>query len=121
MPGHSSPIPITGPISGPPPRVHGMRYQRVFAPNAKGRVRVVPEVAEEVKRCGGPPAPRQQEQATEVSEPPQPSPVASSAARRARSPREYRVPWAELLRKVFAAAVLGCPECGGRLQVRLAS
>jgi hypothetical protein len=29
----------------------------------------------------------------------------------------YRIPWAELLRKVFAVDVLECPDCGGRLRV----
>jgi len=28
--------------------------------------------------------------------------------------RTYRVPWADLLKKVFAIDVLACPECGGR-------
>ncbi len=30
--------------------------------------------------------------------------------------RTYRVPWADLLKKVFAVDVLACP-CGGRLQL----
>ena len=30
---------------------------------------------------------------------------------------EYRVPWAELLKKVFAADVLSCPECCGRMEL----
>ncbi len=38
-------------------------------------------------------------------------------SRRRRPLRTYRVPWAELLRKVFALDVLACPECGGRLQI----
>ncbi len=29
----------------------------------------------------------------------------------------YRVPWAELLRKVFAIDVLECPRCTSRLEV----
>ena len=29
--------------------------------------------------------------------------------------RTYRVPWAELLAKVFAVDVLTCPECSGRM------
>ncbi len=33
-----------------------------------------------------------------------------------RPTRSYRVPWADLLRKVFAVDVLACP-CGGRLQL----
>jgi len=32
------------------------------------------------------------------------------------SPR-YRVPWAELLRKVFAIDALECPACAGRLEI----
>jgi hypothetical protein len=31
--------------------------------------------------------------------------------------RTYRVPWADLLKKVFARDVLACPECGGRLRL----
>jgi len=31
--------------------------------------------------------------------------------------RTYRVPWADLLKKVFAVDVLACPECGGRLRL----
>ena len=31
--------------------------------------------------------------------------------------RTYRVPWAQLLKKVFAVEVLACLDCGGRLQV----
>jgi hypothetical protein len=27
------------------------------------------------------------------------------------------VPWADLLRKVFAIDVLGCPRCAGRLEI----
>ncbi len=29
----------------------------------------------------------------------------------------YRVPWAELLRKVFSLDVLACPRCGGRMEL----
>jgi len=29
----------------------------------------------------------------------------------------YRVPWAELLRKVFSLDVLSCPQCGGPMQL----
>lgn len=31
--------------------------------------------------------------------------------------RTYRVPWAQLLKKVFAIDVLACPECSGRLKM----
>ncbi len=33
------------------------------------------------------------------------------------APRACRVPWAELLKKVFDVDVLACPECGGRLRL----
>ncbi len=32
-------------------------------------------------------------------------------------PPTYRVPWADLLQKVFAVDVLACPDCGGRLKL----
>jgi hypothetical protein len=31
--------------------------------------------------------------------------------------RKYRVPWADLLQKVFAIDVLACPDCNGRMQL----
>jgi hypothetical protein len=31
--------------------------------------------------------------------------------------RTYRVPWADLLRKVLALDVLACPECSGGMQL----
>jgi hypothetical protein len=31
--------------------------------------------------------------------------------------RKYRVPWADLLQKVFAIDVLACPNCNGRMQL----
>ena len=31
--------------------------------------------------------------------------------------RTYRIPWAELLKKVFEIDVLACPECGGRMKL----
>ncbi len=31
--------------------------------------------------------------------------------------RTYRIPWAELLAKVFEIDVLACPECGGRMEL----
>jgi len=64
-----------------------------------------------------------------VPQPPQPPPPAPTPAeasssstpaqpprRRDRSARSYRIPWADLLRKVFAVDVLAC-FCGGRLQL----
>ena len=31
--------------------------------------------------------------------------------------RTYRIPWAELLAKVYEIDVLACPECGGRMKL----
>jgi uncharacterized protein YbaR (Trm112 family) len=31
--------------------------------------------------------------------------------------RTHRIPWADLLRKVYAIDVLACPECSGRMQL----
>jgi uncharacterized protein YbaR (Trm112 family) len=36
----------------------------------------------------------------------------------ATSPRRaYRIPWSELLKKVFAIDVLACPVCNGRMKI----
>ena len=32
-------------------------------------------------------------------------------------PRTYRVPWADLVKKVFALDILACPECSRRLKL----
>jgi hypothetical protein len=88
----------------PPPRVHGLRYHGVFAPNSKARQHVVPAAPEPV--------------------PPLPATVPTRTTENPRRPksaekttRTYRIPWAELLQKVFAIDVLACPECSGRMQL----
>jgi hypothetical protein len=46
--------------------------------------------------------------------------VAEKPGRPKRAPetaRNYRIPWADLLAKVFEIDVLACPECGGRMQL----
>jgi hypothetical protein len=92
----------------PPPRVHAVRYHGVFAPNAKVRRQVVPRPPDEV--------PRPPEARATVPSPASarasaaPGPFTASLAR-------YRVPWAELLKKVFAVEALQCPECGGAMKL----
>jgi hypothetical protein len=76
----------------------------VFAPNCKARKRVVPPPQQAV----APPLPP----AT-----PDPAPGAAAASKPPRTAATYRLPWADLLEKVFAVGVLACPACGGRLQV----
>ncbi len=93
----------------PPPRAHALRYHGVFAPNARVRAQVVQEqVADAAQldaRC-----PR-----TTSTEAPA-APHGSGPPHRSAQART-RVPWAELLQKVFAVDVLACPRCGGRLEV----
>ncbi len=106
----------------PPPRTHALRYHGLFAPNSKHRRRVVPGSGG--AKAGAPnsaPAPVAAPTATlagPASEAPPAfrltSPDPSMAERP--SPR-YRVPWADLLRKVFAIEVLKCPRCAGRLEL----
>src|SRR4030067_633398 len=38
-------------------------------------------------------------------------------ARAGEGARTYRIPWAELLAKVYEIDVLACPECGGRMKL----
>ena len=42
---------------------------------------------------------------------------AGRAERTTEGARTYRIPWAELLAKVYDIDVLACPECGGRMQL----
>ena len=87
----------------PPRRHHLVRYHGVFAPNASWREAIVPRPTEAEARCAG-----------AVSEGPvlPPGVRGSKAAARARPPS--RLPWAELLRRVFREEVLECNRCGGR-------
>jgi hypothetical protein len=79
----------------PPPRDHGVRHHGVFAPNAKARVRVAPHPRESPS-C----APTSAE--ASISTPGKPP-----------GRRTCRVPWANLLRKVFAGQAR--PGLGGQL------
>jgi len=76
----------------PPPRRHLVRYAGVFGPASQARAKLRALVP------------------ARGSEPP------PAAATPSGSTRAGRVPWAELLRRVFATDVLTCP-CGGRRSV----
>jgi len=78
----------------PPPRHHLVRYHGVFAPNAAWRAEVIPP----------PPAPLAIAAA--------PVPVVAQAP--PSTGIRPRIPWAELLLRVFRADVLACDRCGGR-------
>ncbi len=75
-------------------------------PNAKARARVVPQPLEPPPPAAPTPAGASASSSTPADPPP----------RLDRPARSYRVPWADLLKKVFALDVLACP-CGGRLQL----
>jgi hypothetical protein len=82
----------------PLPRVHALRYHGVFAPNSRARRRVVPP--------GAPNPPTANCRPTEAQPKTEPVPT-----------RTYRVPWADLLKKVFTIDVLACPQCSGRMKL----
>ena len=81
----------------PPPRRHLVRYAGVFAPASKHRAKLRALV------------PADADAAATSSCPGSASPGTSSS-------RSRRLPWADLLRRVFADDVLQCP-CGGRRSV----
>ncbi len=92
----------------PPPRRHLVRYAGVFGPAIKARPKLralVPATAPDNATHPGCPA------ATPPTPADAPHPGGSPAVSRPR-----RLPWAELLRRVFAQGVLQC-ACGGRRTV----
>jgi hypothetical protein len=98
----------------PPPRAHLVRYHGVFAPASLWRSQVIPPLPEKnplasVPSCASTPA-RPEDPAPGVTETPAPH-ESTTEARRPADPS--RIPWAELLMRVFREDVLACP-CGGR-------
>ena len=91
----------------PPPRAHLVRYHGVFAPASCWRRQIIPlfsESSASARPCAS--APRRAENIA-------PAGPDLSTARRQRPADPSRIPWAELLRRVFRDDVLTCP-CGGR-------
>jgi hypothetical protein len=107
----------------PPPRAHVLRYHGVFAPNSRRRASVVPKP--EVTPIELPPQPAPQGTPPSPSVPPPPphhlqsvsAPCEPPTGPPARVHPRTRIPWSELLQKVFAVDVLACPRCNGRLEV----
>jgi hypothetical protein len=85
----------------PPPRVNLTRYHGVFAPGSKRRRSVVALA-------------RPRPSAPALPAPPAPS-VGLAATPKVHGP--YRLPWADLLKRVFGTDVLTCAKCGGPMQV----
>ena len=84
----------------PPPRAHLVRYHGVFGPASAWREEVIPSSSASLP-------------ATDAG-PLEPRPAAEPAAKD--RPVASRIPWAELLLRVFREDVLRCP-CGGRRKV----
>lgn len=84
----------------PPPRRHLVRYSGIFGPASKHRHALRALV----------PTDRSHEAGDARCTEPRPSQTAGPAS------RARRLPWADLLRRVFADDVLQCP-CGGRRSV----
>jgi hypothetical protein len=74
----------------PPPRTHLTRYHGVFAPNARDRSAVVPRPLHDARVDSADPF--------EVA-------------------AHHRLPWGDLLKKVFAVDVFVCAHCGARCRV----
>jgi hypothetical protein len=74
----------------PRPRKHTIRFHGILAPAAGYRSAVVP--------------------ASRTEAPPKSRPASER-------PTPYRLPWADLLRRVFLLDVLECPRCHGRVRI----
>jgi len=84
----------------PPPRARLIRYHGVFAPASRWRSQVIPPCASAV--------PSEDPARAATGTPP------GQATAEVRRPADSsRIPWAELLMRVFREDVLACP-CGGR-------
>jgi hypothetical protein len=83
----------------PRPRLHLTRYHGVLAPNARLRAKVVAAPA------------AQTEAASEQSQT-----CANGHAPQGRRRPSVRIPWAQLLKRVFDIDMEHCPKCGGVLR-----
>jgi hypothetical protein len=88
----------------PPPRAHLVRYHGVFGPASKWRREIVPAPTQTTCPAEAPGS----NNAPDTSRPP----PATEPPR----PLDSRIPWNELLLRVFREDILACP-CGGRRKV----
>jgi hypothetical protein len=96
----------------PPPRAHLVRYHGVFAPASSWRSQVIPPPPDSTPSASpfrASPCMESEDPAPAATEVPPPQALAE--VRRPADPS--RIPWAELLMRVFREDVLACP-CGGR-------
>ena len=105
----------------PPARNHQTRYHGIFAPRARRRAALtgrksIPRTSAALDQSAAPPSP---------TPPPLPSPPPSTLSVPALAlgdappdpDRPVRLPWADLLRRVYEIDVRRCPDCGGGLRV----
>jgi hypothetical protein len=92
----------------PPPRFHLVRYHGILAPAAGRRDRVVPAPPRR-KVDGGASSRRDGDAAPPCERVPR--------GDDAPAPPPRRVPWADLLARVFAVDALRCPRCGETMRV----
>ncbi|MCA1828591.1 MAG: transposase [Myxococcales bacterium] len=88
----------------PPPRAHLVRYHGVFGPASRWRKEIVPAPT---SNAGPAQVPCSSQAPDTASSPP---------ATKPRGPLDSRIPWNELLLRVFREDILACP-CGGRRKV----
>ncbi len=110
----------------PPPRAHQVRYYGVLAPCARRRAQVVPGFAD-TQPVAVSTQERDAAQGTWRSSSKHSSGGQGSTADSPSAPgrpprigppgRPRRLPWAELMRRVFAVDVLRCPACGGSMRI----
>ena len=96
----------------PPPRAHLVRYHGVFAPASRWRRQVIPllsETSASAQLCASAPRPTE-DIARAVTEA---TGTDLATARPQRPADPSRIPWADLLMRVFREDMLTCP-CGGR-------
>jgi putative transposase len=86
----------------PPPRIHQVRYHGVLGPAARDRPLVVP-------------APRDLQSGRACL--PMDAPAQERNTGLKKAAPGTTLPWAELIRRVFAVDVLECPRCGGRMKI----
>ena len=99
----------------PPPRRNLVRYHGFFAPHSALRAKVVAGASGCARDCSpdGPSPQPEPAAPAACAGSTEPRPPATTPPARARS----RVPWAELLSRVFKVDVLQCENCGGRMTV----
>ena len=119
-----SPMQFMGRLAAliPPPRAHLTRFHGIFAPHSKHRSRIIPEPCPAAAAAPEPPTvtpdlPIATPDLSIATQQQAPSAALATAGPDPLSPPSrgpYRLPWATLLRRVFAIEVLTCDRCGGK-------